>query len=156
MPPTHRPVPGLFANATGAERYGESWWSEFVASLQVSQPDVLIVDVVAEHGQTQLGGDFPSYYSRDLRRLASVISNMDAFVSADCGVMHLAVASGTTTLGLFSVTSSAKCGPCGSCNAAVDSSGLSAADVAGIVSDWLSVSVLTESASRAQSGKSLA
>ncbi len=154
-PPAHRPVLGLFANATGAKRYGERWWSEFVASLQASQPDVLIVDVVAEHGQTQLGGDFPSYYTRDLRRLAAVISSMDAFVSADCGVMHLAVASGAPTLGLFSVTSPAKYGPYGPCNAAVDSNGLSAAEVAGIVSDWLSVSVLTESASRAECGEPL-
>ena len=134
-----KPVVGIFANATGAKRYGAEWWVEFVHALQTLQPDVQIVDLVAEHGQTQLGGDFPSYYTRDLRRLASVIANMDAFISADCGVMHLAVASGTPTLGLFSVTCAVKYGPCGHTHTAVGTSTLSAAEVASIAADWLSI-----------------
>lgn len=132
-----RPVVGVFANATGAKRYGEAWWKEFVDTLLISRPDVLIVDVVAEHGQTQLDGDFASYYTRDLRRLASVIANMDGFISADCGVMHLAVASGTPTVGLFSVTSSSKYRPYGQNNMAIDTDGMSASQVAGVVSGWL-------------------
>lgn len=137
QPPAGRPIVGIFANATGAKRYGETWWKEFVAALLTSRPDALIVDVVAEHGQTQLGGDFASYYTRDLRRLASVIANMDGFISADCGVMHLAVASGTPTVGLFSVTSSSKYRPYGQNNTAIDTDGMSASQVAGVVSDWL-------------------
>jgi heptosyltransferase III len=136
--PRAQPVVGIFANATGAKRYGAEWWAEFVKTLHVVQPDLRIVDLVAEHGQTQLGGDFPSYYTRDLRRLASVVANMDAFISADCGVMHLAVASGTPTLGLFSVTCAVKYGPCGHAHTAIGTSALSAAEVAGMASDWLS------------------
>ncbi|TPG46183.1 lipopolysaccharide heptosyltransferase family protein [Rhodanobacter glycinis] len=132
-----RPVIGIFANATGAKRYGETWWKEFVDALQAAQPNLLIVDVIAEHGQTQLGGDFASYYTRDLRRLASMIANMDGFISADCGVMHLAVASGTPTIGLFSVTSSSKYSPYGRSNTAIDTGSMSAAQVAGKVSAWL-------------------
>jgi heptosyltransferase-3 len=147
-----RPVIGIFANATGAKRYGEDWWTRFVSVLLVCQPDLLIVDVVAEHGRTQLGGSFPSYYTRDLRRLASVIANMDGFISADCGVMHLATASGTPTLGLFSVTCSKKYGPYGPANAAIETSDMTAADVAGIVSDWLNVAVLTEPTAMAIDG----
>ncbi|MFZ0871969.1 MAG: glycosyltransferase family 9 protein [Rhodanobacter sp.] len=135
--PRTQPVVGIFANATGAKRYGAEWWVEFVNALHVLQPGVRIVDLVAEHGQTQLGGDFPSYYTRDLRRLASVIANMDAFISADCGVMHLAVASGTPTLGLFSVTCAVKYGPCGQAHTAIGTGMLSAAEVAGMTSDWL-------------------
>jgi heptosyltransferase-3 len=134
------PVVGIFANATGAKRYGAPWWVEFVNALQVLRPDVRIVDLVAEHGQTQLGGNFPSYYTRDLRRLASVIANMDAFISADCGVMHLAVASGTPTLGLFSVTCAVKYGPCGYTHTAIGTSNLSATEVASITADWLRIS----------------
>lgn len=139
-----RPVIGIFANATGAKRYGEEWWTRFMTALLVRHPDLLIVDVVAEHGRTQLGGNFDSYYTRDLRRLASVIANMDGFISADCGVMHLATASGAPTLGLFSVTCSKKYGPYGPANAAIETRDMSAADVAGIVSDWLNLAVLTE------------
>ena len=105
-------------------------------------PNLLIVDVVAEHGQAQLGGDFASYYTRDLRRLASMIANMHAFISADCGVMHLAVASGTPTVGLFSVTSSSKYRPYGRSNTAIDTGGMSAAQVAGMVSAWLALTLL--------------
>ena len=134
-----RPVLGLFTNATGAKRYDTSWWQQFVARLRVLQPELRIVDLVADHGQSQLGDGFASYYTRDLRRLAAMIANMDAFISADCGVMHLAVASGTPTLGLFSVTSAAKYGPYGPANSAIDTRRLSPAEVAGIASDWLSL-----------------
>ena len=139
-----RPVLGLFTNATGAKRYDTPWWQQFVARLRVLQPELQIVDLVADHGQSQLGGEFasyymPSYYTRDLRRLAAMIANLDAFISADCGVMHLAVASGTPTLGLFSVTSAEKYGPYGPANSAIDTRRLSPAEVASIASDWLSV-----------------
>ena len=144
QPAAGRPVVGIFANATGAKRYGGTWWKEFVDALLVSQPNVLIVDVVAEHGQTQLGGEFASYYTRDLRRLASMIANMDGFISADCGVMHLAVASGTPTIGLFSVTSSSKYRPYGRSNTAIDTGSMSAAQVAGMVSAWLTLSLPAE------------
>lgn len=144
QPAPGRPVVGIFANATGAKRYGETWWKDFVDALLASQPDLLVVDVVAEHGQAQLGGDFPSYYTRDLRRLASMIANMDGFISADCGVMHLAVASGTPTVGLFSVTSSSKYRPYGRSNAAIDTGGMSAAQVAGMVSAWLALTLPVE------------
>lgn len=144
QPAPGRPVVGIFANATGAKRYGETWWKEFVDALLASQPNLLIVDVVAEHGQAQLGGDFPSYYTRDLRRLASMIANMDGFISADCGVMHLAVASGTPTVGLFSVTSSSKYRPYGRSNTAIDTGGMNAAQVAGMVSAWLALTLPAE------------
>ena len=134
-----RPVLGLFTNATGAKRYDTAWWQQFVARLRVLQPELQIVDLLADHGQSQLGGEFASYYTRDLRRLAAMIANLDAFISADCGVMHLAVASGTPTLGLFSVTSAAKYGPYGPANSAIDTRRLSPAEVASIASDWLSV-----------------
>jgi len=144
QPAPGRPVVGIFANATGAKRYGETWWEEFVDALLASQPNLLIVDVVAEHGQAQLGGDFASYYTRDLRRLASMIANMDGFISADCGVMHLAVASGTPTVGLFSVTRSSKYRPYGRSNTAIDTGGMSAAQVAGTVSAWLALTLPAE------------
>jgi heptosyltransferase III len=105
---------------------------------------VQIVDVVAEHGRAQLGGEFASYYTRDLRRLASMIANMDGFISADCGVMHLAVASGTPTIGLFSVSSSTKYRPYGRSNTAIDTGGMSAAEVAGKVAEWLTLSLPAE------------
>ncbi|MDE2155767.1 MAG: glycosyltransferase family 9 protein [Xanthomonadaceae bacterium] len=130
-------VVGIFANATGAKRYDTDWWMQFLDVLQNQQPDVRIVELVADHGRSQLGEKFPAYYTRDLVRLAAVIANMQAVISGDCGVMHLAVASGTPTLGLFSVTPAEKYGPYGPSNSAVDTRTLSAAEVAAIASGWL-------------------
>jgi len=130
-------VVGIFANATGAKRYGTDWWMQFLDALQKLQPEARIVELVADHGRSQLGEKFPAYYTRDLARLAAVMANMQAVISADCGVMHLAVASGTPTLGLFSVTSAEKYGPYGPSNHAVDTRALSAPEVAATASDWL-------------------
>ncbi|MDE2307782.1 MAG: glycosyltransferase family 9 protein [Xanthomonadaceae bacterium] len=130
-------VVGIFANATGAKRYGTDWWMPFLDALQKLQPDLRIVELVADHGRSQLDEKFPAYYTRDLLRLAAVIANMQAVISADCGVMHLAVASGTPTLGLFSVTSAEKYGPYGPSNGAVDTRALGAVEVAAAASDWL-------------------
>ncbi|WP_329743099.1 glycosyltransferase family 9 protein [Dyella sp. A6] len=95
------PVIGLFPNATGAKRYPETWWSDFVTTLQTLRPDIRIVNVLADHGRSQLPGTHATFYSRNLRRMAAVFAAMDGFISGDCGVMHLACASETPTLGLF-------------------------------------------------------
>ncbi len=134
-------VVGIFANATDDKRYDTDWWMQFIHTLLARQPDLRIVDLVAEHGQSQLGGDFPCYYTRNLRHLAAVIANMDGFISADCGVMHLAVASGTPTLGLFKATCSKKYGPCGQGHTAIDTRTMLAAEVATIALDWLDLTV---------------
>jgi ADP-heptose:LPS heptosyltransferase len=132
-----RPVLGLFANATGAKRYDTAWWRSFVAALQGLRPDWRIVDLVADHGRSQLDDAFAAYYTRDLRRLGGVIANLDAYISGDCGVMHLAAACGTPTLGLFSVTSASKYGPYGPGNLALDTRRLDAAQVAAVAAPWL-------------------
>jgi len=131
--PSSRPgrvVIGVFPNATGAKRYDGPWWQTFLASLQAARPDILVVDVLAEHGVSQLGDGFASFYSRDVRKLAAVIAGMDGFISADCGVMHVAAATGTPTYGLFSVTDPAKYAPYGHGSAAIDTRGLSAEESA--------------------------
>lgn len=138
---SRQPVIGIFANATGAKCYGEGWWAQFVDALLQQRPDLLIVDVLAEHGRSQLGGEFAPYYTRGLRRLAAMVSNMDGFISADCGVMHLAVASGTPTLGLFVVTSSEKYCPYGSGNISIDTHDMNATAVATAATAWLADSV---------------
>ncbi len=142
-------VIGVFANATGAKGYSERWWIQFVGALQTLQPQTTFVNLIAEHGRSQLGGRYASYYTRHLRHLAAVIANMDGFISADCGVMHVAAASGTPTLGLFCATSPAKYGPQGAANVALHTDALDATDVASIASDWLSLApapLLTPSA----------
>ncbi|TCV93370.1 ADP-heptose:LPS heptosyltransferase [Luteibacter rhizovicinus] len=110
----------IFANATGRKCYAETWWAQFIQELTDHHSNVRIVEVVAAHAVSQLNSKHATFYSRDLRKMAAVISAADVFLSADCGVMHLAAASGTRTLGLFSVTDQRKYAPYGASNAAID------------------------------------
>lgn len=52
------------------------------------------------------------------------MAGVDMMISADCGVMHLAVASGTATVGMFSVTDAKIYGPYGSHNAHLVTEGM--------------------------------
>lgn len=114
------PVIGIFGNATGPKRLPEHWWEAFTTALRAHRPDIRIVEVLAEHGRSQLPGVTASFYTRDLRKLASVLANMQGFVSADCGVMHLAAAVGTPTLGLFTQSNRNKYTPYGPRNEGID------------------------------------
>ncbi|MEO6799841.1 MAG: glycosyltransferase family 9 protein [Rhodanobacter sp.] len=129
-------VVGIFPNATGAKCYSEDWWNQFVDIFQSLCPQVRLVDVLAAHGRSQLGSRLTPYYSRNLRRMAAIIGCMDGFISADCGVMHLAAASGTPTLGMFSVTDPAKYAPYGGANAALDTRTMDAVATATAAATW--------------------
>lgn len=131
-------VLGVFANATADKRYPGNWWSDFMQAIHERHPSIRVVDVLADHGRSQLPGDSHPFYSRDLRKLGSVLANMDAFISADCGVMHLASAAGVPTLGLFSRDNLDKYEPYGGHNAALSTrDGVRARDAGLQAADWL-------------------
>jgi hypothetical protein len=98
------PCIGLFCDAAGAKALPKSWWSELWRHLALLWPTAIFVEIVPISGAPMLGGTLPAYYSTSIRRLSSVLSVMNLAISADGGVMHLAVASGTCTVGLFKVT----------------------------------------------------
>lgn len=114
-----RMILGVFANATGAKCFEESWWLCFLAAIIARHPELTVIELIAADGTSRLGNRFPTYYSSSPRSLAAFISNMTCFVSGDCGVMHLACASGTTTIGLFSVSDASKYAPRGHLSRAV-------------------------------------
>lgn len=109
-------VVGIFADATGSKRYPTAWWEEFIASLRETSPNIAIIEIVPMHGKSMLGSMWPGYYSSDIRRIAAVMSGLDMVISADCGIMHLAVASQVPTAGLFCVTDANVYGPYGDAN----------------------------------------
>lgn len=131
-----QPIVGVFANATGAKCYGEAWWAGFLDAFQTACPGVRIVELVAAHGQSSLANRFVPFYTRNLRHLAAMVASMDGFISADCGVMHLAAASGAPTLGLFSITDPAKYAPYGGANKAIDTRAISVIDAADETARW--------------------
>lgn len=133
-----QPIVGVFANATGAKCYGEAWWADFLDAFQTACPGVRIVELVAAHGESSLANRFVPFYTRNLRHLAAMVASMEGFISADCGVMHLAAASGVPTLGLFSITDPAKYAPYGGANEGIVTLNDSAPDAADAAVRWFS------------------
>jgi heptosyltransferase III len=124
------PVVGVFANATGAKRYPMEWWQEFMDTFKLLCPEASILEVIPMHGHSMLGAEWPGYYSSDIRRMGAVMAGMDVVITADCGVMHLAVASQVPTVGMFSVTDASVYAPYGRDNHSLPTQGLTAREVA--------------------------
>lgn len=114
---------GVFAEATGAKAFPLAWWQTLQAALAQRWPTAVFLEIAPVDGQPRLT-DIPAHFhSPDVRRVAVVMAGLDRFLSADCGVMHLAVAAGVPTAGLFSVTDLATYAPCGDGHFALDTHG---------------------------------
>ncbi|KQR90875.1 ADP-heptose--LPS heptosyltransferase [Chryseobacterium sp. Leaf180] len=94
----------LFTNATGAKCYSEEWWTKFYDTLKKNFDDYNIIEMLPVENISKLNFKIPHFYSKDIREMGGFIANVALFIAADSGVMHLASASGTPTLGLFSVS----------------------------------------------------
>lgn len=127
-------VVGVFAEATGGKRYPRDWWQRFIAEVRAHHPDCAFFEILPPDGQPRLALDLPTFCSRNPRDVAAMISNMTCFVSADCGVMHLASASGAPTLGLFSVTEVPKYEPYGRGSRALVTNGKTPEEIARLAS----------------------
>ena len=101
----------IFTYATGDKCYAPAWWMLFYEKLILKFPQYNIVEVLPIENVSQIAFSAPSFYSKDIREIASVISNSVLFIGADSGMMHLASASQTSVIGLFSVSSLAKYSP---------------------------------------------
>lgn len=132
-----RPILGVFANATGAKRYSADWWRRFLDELRKQHADARIVEIAPPNGRRRLDAAGPSFASPNLREVAALIANMTWFVSADCGVMHLASAAGVPTCGLFSVTDPRTYAPYGRASQALDTRGQTPEVVAQRVHRWM-------------------
>jgi len=125
-----RGIIGVFANATGPKLLGEAWWMRLIKVLEAAHPDHRIVEILPHSGASMLGSRYPAYYSSDLRKLASVLSGLAVYISADCGIMHLACASDVPTMGIFTVTNAAEWGPYGPGRHVIHAQGKEPEDVA--------------------------
>ncbi|MBS0589448.1 MAG: glycosyltransferase family 9 protein [Proteobacteria bacterium] len=121
---------GVYGFATGVKNYPRDWWERFLAVLARHYPEYVIVEIVPGFGRSQLGDAYPACFSSDLRKLGGVLANLSLYVSADCGIMHLAAASGAPTIGIFSVTDIPGWCVYGARNRTLDARGLDAEQVA--------------------------
>lgn len=110
----------LYTNATGDKCYSEAWWTAFYARLQYEFPDYNIIEMLPIENISKLNFKAPHIYSKDIREMAGIIKNTSIFIAADNGVMHLASASLTPTVGFFKVTSADMYGPYGNGSMAIN------------------------------------
>ena len=92
----------IFTYATADKCYSETWWAKFYESLLMEYADYNIIEILPVENISQIGFKAPTFYSKDIREIGSVIANTELFIGADSGIMHLASSSLTPTVGLFS------------------------------------------------------
>ena len=94
----------LFTHATGDKSYSVEWWISFYDKLKVKFTDYNFLEILPIENISNLSFSITTYYNTDIRKIASILSNCKIFIGADSGMMHLASASQTITIGLFKVT----------------------------------------------------
>ena len=109
-----RGVIGVFANATGPKALPEQWWARLLREAEPRLADYAIVEIVPAFGRSLLGERYPAYYSSDIRNLSKFLSALSMLICLDCGIMHLARASGTPVGAIFTTTDVDIWGPYGS------------------------------------------
>ena len=108
-----KPTIVLYTYATRDKIYSNYWWREFFDKLKDRHTDHNFLEVLPIEIVSQLSFSITTFYSRDIREIASVIGNSSVFIGADSGMMHLASSSGAPTVGLFKVTDIEKYAPYG-------------------------------------------
>lgn len=119
----------LFTFATAAKCYSKEWWMEFYGKLKSKYPNYNFIEVLPVENISQINFVEPSFYSKDIREIGSVINNTAIFIGADSGVMHLATAAKTPTVGLFSVTDPETYEPYGPASIGIDTNKKSLDDI---------------------------
>ena len=94
----------IFTFATGEKCYSESWWETFYERLKKEYSDYNIIEILPIENISKINFKAPTFYSKDVREMGSLMANVSVFIGADSGIMHLASASLAPTVGLFSVT----------------------------------------------------
>ena len=110
----------IYTNATGDKCYSESWWHSFYERLLTDFPDYNVIEMLPIENSSKINFRAPHFYSKDIREMGAIIANTSIFIAADNGVMHLASASLTPTIGFFSVTNPLVYAPYGNGSLAFD------------------------------------
>lgn len=93
----------LFTYATAHKCHSKLWWSKFYKKLKKAYPGYNIIEVLPVENVSQIDFKAPTFYSKNIREIGALIANTTVFIGADSGIMHLASAVKTPTIGLFSV-----------------------------------------------------
>src|SRR5690606_11677202 len=85
----------------------------------------------------QIGFRARSYYCKDLRQIGSLIANVELFIGADSGMMHLASAAQTPVIGLFKAKNIINYAPYNNGSAGVDTTEVDNDALIGLVASRL-------------------
>ena len=118
--PNQKKTISIFTYATGDKILAKEWWYSFYELLLINFPDYNIIEILPIENVSQIDFKAPSFYSKDIREMAAIIANTEIFIGADSGIMHLAVASNTATIGLLSGGFKNKYEPYGNNNIGID------------------------------------
>ncbi|WP_394773855.1 glycosyltransferase family 9 protein [Flavobacterium sp.] len=110
----------IFTYATGEKCLSEEWWENFYTKLKDEYANYNIIEILPVENVSQIGFKAPTFYSKDIREIAAVIANSNLFIGADSGIMHLASAAQTPTIGLFSGANIKKYEPYDNCSIGID------------------------------------
>lgn len=102
-----RAIVGVYAHATAHKCLPPTFWRHVVTQAQETAD---VVEFVPHDGVARLPG-VRAVFCSDPRRLAAACAGTALFVSADCGVMHLAAAAGVPVIGLFKSTAPERYAP---------------------------------------------
>jgi ADP-heptose:LPS heptosyltransferase len=125
---------GIYTFATGQKCYPKTLWMQMYERLKSEyEEDYNIFEILPVENVSQIAFKAPSYYSKDLREIASVIANTQLFFGADSGMMHLASTSQRPVIGLFSITDTNVYKPYGNNSIAINPLTMSMDEIIGII-----------------------
>ena len=128
----------LYTYATGGKCYSKEWWQKvYWAIKERYEKTHNILEVLPVENVSQIDFQAIGYYSKNIREMASLISDTKLFISADCGVMHLACSTGIPVIGLFSVSCMDVYQPYGNGSIAVNTNTTSIDELIAIISQLL-------------------
>lgn len=128
----------IFTYATADKCYSEDWWEEFYEMLKMEfESDYNIIEVLPVENISQINFKAPTFYSKDIREIGSLVANTEIFIGADSGIMHLSSAANTTTVGLFSRANQNTYTPYNNNSLAINTNNISKKECVKIISDIL-------------------
>lgn len=125
-----RKLVGVFRVARNQKIISNHYWEKLINELRRLDEQLEFVDIVVPD-QDRLDIELLEISNKDLRKLGGMLSQLEAFICADTGPMHLASASGAATIALFNQTRPARYGTLGVQDLSLEIKSLDAITVAG-------------------------
>lgn len=126
----NKPTICIYTFATGGKCFSKDWWKYIYTHLKDKyEGNYNILEVLPKENVSQIDFAATPYYSTDIREMGAVIANSMIFITADCGIMHLASSVGTPTVGFFSYTDPQKYEPYNKNSIAIETEKISKEDI---------------------------